>query len=382
MQTMLKLTIDLLKCALMNTKAEVPKDVDYNTLYDFATDHRIENIVFIALKQCNADIPDDIYNKFVKKYKIALMMEASQSYELETIGAELDALGIDYVPLKGSVVKYMYPTPDMRKSGDIDILIHPEDEPAVKDVLLKLDYVCNEGYEEHEVHSSYAKNAYLEVELHRRLGKYSDRSAAFCEKVWDYVYKEDGSHCCKMSNEYLYMYLVAHICKHLVEGGAGIRLITDLYVIKNKVQLDCDKLTQYLKKANLYDLNCYLDKIIDKWFNNAETDDKDVLYLEEIIVTGGIFGSSEMKQTIYDNSGEAYKYKLLIKRFFPPVRILKGRYSFLEKAPFLLPIMWLYRIFDIGIFERRTIKSKIEETMGNSGNNEKLNNIIKAIRDK
>lgn len=378
------ITVELIRYVLKGdaVKSSIT-DIDAMQLYNFSKSHGIENMIYAALKRLKINIPNAVMAKFEKSYKLAIMLEAVQSFELEAIEDEFDAQGIDYVPLKGSVVKYLYPMPDYRKSGDIDILIRCEDEKKVMPIMDSLGYTRERNYDKHEVHLSYEKPPYIEVEVHRSLTTIADRTYHFCKNIWDYVEPDkDRQHCYVMNNESLYTYLLAHMCKHLYSGGAGLRLVTDMLVLKNKLEFNEIRLKKYLRKANLVQLNDMVNKLIDKWFYDKYEYDKDIEILEQIILSGGSFGTAEMHNALRSSNTTANKFKLLIQRLCPPVRILKGRYPFLEKIPVLLPFMWIYRVFDIGIFERDTIEKKIVQTVGTSKGNADLGNIVKAIRDR
>ncbi len=43
-----------------------------------------------------------------------------------------------HVPLKGSIIKNMYPSIDMRTMSDMDILIKREDAKKVHDILIEM----------------------------------------------------------------------------------------------------------------------------------------------------------------------------------------------------------------------------------------------------
>ena len=76
-------------------------------------------------------MPEKIDALFAEDYDANIMLEATQALELENLAEEFEKAEIDYMPMKGSVVKYLYAMPDYRKSGDIDILIRPEDKKRI-----------------------------------------------------------------------------------------------------------------------------------------------------------------------------------------------------------------------------------------------------------
>ena len=62
-----------------------------------------------------------------------------QQLELENVMAHFEKEGIDYVPLKGWIIKNLYPKPDMRSMCDVDILIRDEDKKKIFDRFYRVD---------------------------------------------------------------------------------------------------------------------------------------------------------------------------------------------------------------------------------------------------
>ena len=63
------------------------------------------------------------------------------------------------------------------------------------------------------------------------------------------------------------------------------------------------------------------------------------------IISGAVFGAYDMAR---HHSGSITLGEVegggLLKTLFPPLRVMKKRYPFLEDRPFLLPAAWLRRI--------------------------------------
>ena len=72
---------------------------------------------------------------------------------------------IDYMPLKGCVLKELYPSDELRSMGDIDILIRTEQYGRIRSLMLAEGF--QEGAEsDHEYHWS---SSSAHIELHKRL---------------------------------------------------------------------------------------------------------------------------------------------------------------------------------------------------------------------
>lgn len=384
MENIYSYTIKLIRYVLNGDIPELPSDIDFEKLFDFGKSHGIENMLYVGLRDLKIDVPAEIMKKFKTAYEMQIMVEATQAIELESIGEEFEKAGIDYVPLKGSVIKYLYPMPDYRKSGDIDVLIHPEYEEKIDTIMVKLGWKRETELDGYGVHFSYNKKPFGEVEMHRSLVSARNRSSKFCVLAWDNVSLKKGTgHHYILNDEFMYVYLMAHLCHHLYRGGAGIRLISDLYVMKQNVKLDAVKLKKYLKLAKLTDLDHMINKLIEKWFSGESEPEKDIRVLEKIVMTGGSFGTLETRRAMETSNSTWDKVFKFLRRLFPHSYVLKGRYPILNKKPYLLVFFWIYRFFDIGLFERDTIVGKLEEStaaFNNEYRNKDIKNIVKAVR--
>ena len=70
-------------------------------------------------------------------YQIVKMLLRSE-HQMRAIDHLFEAFeqnGIVYMPLKGCNIKKLYPKPELRSMGDVDILIHPEDHERIHSVM-------------------------------------------------------------------------------------------------------------------------------------------------------------------------------------------------------------------------------------------------------
>jgi len=381
-------TIKLLRFVLCGDRPELVSDIDFEKLFLFSQYHSIENIVYAALESLEIEVPGEIMAELKAVYNGAIVFDTMQELALGEISEAFNEAAIDFMPLKGSVIKHYYPMPDYRKSGDIDILVHPEDEEKIDKILLGLGYEQDEKREEYDVHSSYVKKAtkepFVEIEIHRTLALTKSRSYKFCADVWNEAELcENEKHRYCMNNEYLYVYLLSHLCHHLYEGGVGIRHLTDFYIILQQLEIDNDRLNKYLKKANLSELNKMICEIIEKWYGDKEIISSDAQTLEKIVFTSGNYGTKEIQKMMRSSSSGYGKVTLLLRKIFPPMHWLKRRYPILERRPYLAPLMWVYRFFDIFVKEKDKVSDNFEKILGNKENKvENLANIVEAINSK
>lgn len=155
-------------------------EFDWGKLYNLAKMHSVENIVYYALTRLNPGFCDaasavcsnsnkcfshtpvhdfmsermqdschkstyysilnNVLRGFEEAYKKAIYKEAVQHIEVEKILCCLEEMKIRCMPLKGYLMKYLYPKPDMRSMADIDILIDETNMEQISKLMIKLGY--------------------------------------------------------------------------------------------------------------------------------------------------------------------------------------------------------------------------------------------------
>lgn len=382
MEQINKYTIKLIRYVLNGDMPTLPENIDFEALFAFSKSHGVENMVYVGLRDLKIEVPETTLKKFKDAYESSIMVEAVQTLELEAISEIFEEKNIPHIPLKGSVVKYLYPMPDYRKSGDIDILIHREDEHKIESIMKEFGYTSDEDFEGHDVHYAYKKPPFMEIEIHRRLVRESNRASDFCMKVWDNVHRKDGTeYSYLMSNEFLYVYLMAHLGKHIYSGGAGIRLISDIWIMRNKTELDMTLVKKYLKEANLVEIDKMVVGLVNRWFADTPGDEN-TLILEKVVMTGGSFGNAETRKLITDNDPNNKKGKNFIKMLFPSAKSMYGKYPVLKTKKYLLPFIWIHRAFFLIISKRERVSGKLKSNFSTEMKTEKLNDIMDAVSDK
>lgn len=364
-------TLYLIGCA---AKGEAPAQptapLDFERMFSISKEHQVENLVYVSLQKLSLNISDELLNKFRQCYEKAIVREARQEFELQSVCEAFTNAGIRHIPLKGSIVKYMYPTPDLRQCGDIDILVDTTDEDIIKSIMCDLGYECIYNSEKHIVCS---KNR-IHIEVHKHLVDSQSNSFQFLSSVWDTAI-QTNNYTYEMSSEMLYMFLLIHLSGHLKNGGAGIKLIVDFYTFNKTI--DMSTLHEYLIITKLDKLNNKLNQLIDFWFNKKTTSDEMTVYLSKFILNNGVYGSSEaLTQMIYSNKTKAEIFKHYFRITFRPYSTMIILYPSLKKAPFLLPLCYCHRIVKKLTTDRKRTKGIWKESHNQSEDLSKFKELL------
>ena len=120
-----KYFLSLLRCALRGEKPEkAPQGVDFNLILALARQQSVVELIAYAIPKIEPAIDPELVSKLERLKRAGIAREVNQDIELSALKDAFEGAGLDYMLLKGSVLKHLYPTPDMRSMCDIDILIN------------------------------------------------------------------------------------------------------------------------------------------------------------------------------------------------------------------------------------------------------------------
>ncbi len=269
----------------------------------------------------------------------------TMQHELSNVIRLFEENGIEFVPLKGSVVRELYPEPWMRTSCDIDILIKETQMSKAEGLLTDELHYVRKTASFHDV--SYDSPSGVRLELHFDLveEKVNKKMAEALDGVWEYTVPVGNSGHRRMTAEMFMLYHIAHMAKHMLSGGCGVRMFIDLYLMCRDMKTDTIKLDELLKRASLKSFADACQRLCDVWFSNVSHTEL-TQNLEEFIIRGGVFGTSDNKATIMTLKGKS-KVKSFLNAVFLPKQNLVAIFPNLKKRPWLMPFYQVKRWFKV-----------------------------------
>ncbi|HET6178879.1 MAG TPA: nucleotidyltransferase family protein [Candidatus Sulfotelmatobacter sp.] len=115
--------------------------VQWKALFDLADRHGAQPLLYQTLSGFEDAIPPEAMGSLKQSYQTNLHKALLLSRELIRIVASLTARGIEVMPYKGpALAEIAYGDIALRQAGDIDLLIHPQDLPRIRDVVGELGY--------------------------------------------------------------------------------------------------------------------------------------------------------------------------------------------------------------------------------------------------
>ncbi|HAZ19636.1 MAG TPA: hypothetical protein DCY75_05620, partial [Clostridiales bacterium] len=283
--------IGLLSSALSGYTPSSLPEADYQALYRLAKHHAVANIVAYAMQKNHIKIPPESRALFNRALIAGVYMEANQSAESAAMSQALDDAQIRHIFLKGSVLRKYYPSPDMRTSCDMDVLVDRENIDAACQVMK------NRGYrfvEEGEKDILFVKAPNIHVELHKTLAEEEYAGKELFDSILDSSLPDGQRMYARvMTDEDFYVYMIFHVAKHFINGGSGIRSVLDIWIYrKNKPALNESVIREKLRVLKLETFERELVSLSKVWMEGAQGTALSNA-LSDFVIGAGTFGTQE-----------------------------------------------------------------------------------------
>lgn len=377
MDPIYELFLEATRAALENRQVTWTADVSPAQMYyviKLAEQHHVLPLIFEAIYACPAATAMDgvLFMQCKRSTVQSVMVQALKTEEFLALNRHLRANGVTPVVVKGLICRNLYPHPDCRTSGDEDVLCGEHQFKSCHRAMIEFGMEPSaSSLESYEVPYRKEDSALL-IELHKTL--FPQRSDIFsdCNRFFDNCFDRlievdvQGDPVATLNHTDHMLYLILHAFKHFLHAGFGIRQVCDMVLYANAfgeqidweyIQLKCRGLRADRFAAALFDIGeKHLGFHPDKahypysWKQMNANGDQ----LLDDLLHGGIYGSSDMSRVhssnmtlnavSADKKGKKSKGNLL-KTVFPPAKSLELRFPYLRRAPVLLPVAWISRIF-------------------------------------
>lgn len=358
--------------------APIPKGISLEALEDIARRGHMVYLILGALLKL--DIPEEYLERFRGQVKQSMLQTLMQVYEAKSLQQKFEQVGIRNQVLKGTILKQLYPSPEMREMSDVDFMLYEESFDKAEELLVAAGYVKLQDIKHHAI---FSKKPYLVLEAHWSLydknvdkGQYQyfkDNFRATLVPGTQYTYE--------FSKEDFYVYMIAHMAKHFYENGCGIRNVADIYVYltTQENQLDRKYIDAELEKLGLMSFEKHMQKLAMIWLGGEETTE---FYnqLFDYMVDCGIYGKGEngvWGQFVKDQAEKGGTLKTWY--YFPGIDYMKEHYPWLEKYTWLLPVAWVIRGVN-GILNKGKREKKRQVFSMEQERAETLQNIYRSLQ--
>ena len=309
---------------------------DWRMMYAFAGRQSLLGVLFAAVKQA-ADVPEDVRLQWAAEAEAIRGLNEQLYQESVRLTRLFGEQGRRTAILKGQANARLYPDKFVRQPGDIDLWVEGGRESVVKmldEMGMMPKAELSASY--HHVHLP-ANERGVTVEVHfrpssgnfnpltnRRLQRWLEKEILTSTKVDEGFYVP--------SVRFALVMQLAHIQRHFLAGGIGLRHVCDYYWLLNEASADdLLQVEKLLKKFGLRHIAGALMWVIGE-----------VLHLDTSKMIGGpdSYRGEWMLREIM--AGGNFGWYVKRQRHGILRRVLEGRWRHLRLMPFnFWEILWL-----------------------------------------
>jgi hypothetical protein len=372
-----KALVNLLGAAVGNQKPERFdwEAIDWKAVYELAKLHAVHPLLFPILNRLDIKkAPEaELLAEWQRSTLISVSDQLQHVYQAGKVLDLFNEAGIPVIALKGLVLRDLYPQPELRTMSDADILIHEEDIPLAKDILLGIGY-RQEGFSPKHISFSHANYPHIEVHWTVVDSDIFKNAAWFNEAAWDNAVSctACSTSALMLSTEHQILHLCLHMARHIMSSGIGLRQLCDLVLLleAKKLEINWTSLNEKIKSCGLQAFYTAILTVCIKLFglelpesslHKASDNLKHIDELIEDILSGGVFGKEStnlnlakflLRYTNEHKKPSSSKITLYLSLLFPPPQRLDKKFTYAKQYPVLTPIAWLHRLMVYIFFKK------------------------------
>lgn len=396
METLQLRFLYILKNALMGQQLpdlEEQTPEQWEQMAQLAAQHKVLPLFYEAIRS----IPDlagtEFLSRLGKQSRQQIIIQTQKSYDFLKLYSLLRNAGVTPLVVKGIVCRSLYPQPDYRPSSDEDLLIPSDQFDRCHEILLRQG--MQTGASPQQLETDYeipyrSGTSPLYIELHRSLfppesEAYGDLNDYFSDIFATAIQTQIDGVCVStlVPTDHLF-YLIVHALKHFLHSGFGIRQVCDICLYANAYgdRVDWDRLLTQCRQIRA---ERFAAAIFSIGQNHLVFDSDKACYpapwkqlrVEEEALLGdilrsGVYGSASKSRqhsssitlnAVAASKQDRKRVNPLLGSLFPPARKLQGRYPYLRRNPWLLPVAWADRILHYGKELRCSRDNSAEEAL-------------------
>lgn len=381
--------IHLMSCALRGeVPVPLPEGASWDAVFALAMSNSVATTCSLAVVKVPGIEATEAKRWRDETYKNAVR-HALFAEERASIFSAMDEAGLAHLPVKGTVTSGTYPRPEMRWMCDNDFLFGRDlGDGRVRvadhdDSLVMRRIMEARGYEVAEFEESkcdeYHKAPIFDFEPHRQLINPDPQRQEYYDAPWAKAIPAAGEEglAYKFSNEDMYIFMTMHAQVHYGGAGHGVRGIADVWAFLHtwRDTLDWSYVEAELVKLGVADLEANLrrtsETVIDhdacgRAFAGGAVDlTPEVTEMLLYMLGSGTFGTSEnrvrniMKDDVARYGSFVGRAHYFFRRLFPTVKYMKKYYPILQRAPWLLPAVYFYRLTIRSVQKRDRIRTEL-----------------------
>ena len=289
--------------------------VDWSAVLAEAQRHKVTALMYPAIRSMDS-VPEAVFNKVCGT---AITVATASEAMLKEQRRILDLLEVRQIPcavLKGTSVAYLYPHPELRTIGDIDILVEEENLDEARKALQADGFAPSYTAEKHLC----LQKGAVWVEMHRMVSVFpeSEKGRFTKQTMADALHhiqtaEIDSVRFPMLSGAYQIIGLLAHMEQHLATSGIGLRQVCDWAVTAHALRNCFDGETlALLERCGLLRFARIMTRLCERYLGlppcpwTADASDALVDAMLSDVLEGGNFQVLHAKRPLADVLTDAY----------------------------------------------------------------------------
>jgi hypothetical protein len=211
------------------------KESEWQDFFHFCYHHSILGVVFEGIERANRPIPQQVLLEWFSFVESTKQQNAAINKRLITVSKWFEEKGYKSVILKGQANGLMYPSPELRSPGDIDIWVECE---KVKLIKLVTSQCPGAEYSIHHIKMPVFKDASVEVHyrpiylinwfVDRRLQRYV---SGIEKNQFENRVVLEGVEIGSLTNDFNVVYQLLHMYAHFFSTRNNFKQFVDYYYL-------------------------------------------------------------------------------------------------------------------------------------------------------
>ena len=318
-------------------------------MFDLVSSQKLSPLVYLVIKKNKLVIDNILEEKLRNHYILATRLDVKQKRIIDDIACFCSVEKIPFAFFKGADLKRLYnPNSEIRTMGDIDVLVPLDKKNDIVNFLLKKNENIKDFREVEEINVGD-----ISIELHEKI-RYFGHDILTLNDIVDNQIQDKA--------KYLFM-LIAHIIKHIMSSGCGLRQFLDvaMFIKKENSNIDYESLVCMLDNIGKLKVGLSIIYLVTKWFsvdcscffdrldNYNKSEEFSDTFLN-FLCSNGVFGFDDIKNVgankmLRFKNSKFPKLRTYFYYAFPPIAYLEEIYPKLRRFKILLPYYYMCNIF-------------------------------------
>lgn len=345
-----KILLDLLAEELQGKKdIQQRQKIDWNMLFSQAEKHSVLSLLYNRIE--TSDLQEGQKKRWISRCRSVVLQNYHMLFSAKYIIRYLEEHHIPCALLKGASIAECFPVPELRKSGDIDILVLGKENKKRAETLLA-ERGFTKSKEQHASHHTvWFTTEGLEVEVHTRLSESFNNEAAnkkiesLLNNLSGQIQRKElmGVEFPVLTDGYQAYHLLLHMLTHYLHAGFGLRLLCDWVVFWNRevAEADCAEYRRLVAESGLQVFSDMITGVCVHFLGLKPPHTGELVPLEQAeifmkeVLDAEEFGSSTSDRLVVLHGTGIWDY---VKEFHHQ---MKMNYPKCGKFWILWPVLWI-----------------------------------------